>query len=163
MWIQGTFCEACGYSVWLFNAANPEVHKYGPKAISSTTAMTTVGDRMWIATSQTSGSITKHVLQVYAADGEKTSGDTQPLQVLPAVDDRPLRMLYDGHALWLLTGGENQGSIFQLDPQSGATLNKLDIPPAEKGDVPWDMAFDGHNLWVLTTMQLVKVSLPWAQ
>lgn len=165
MWITGTFCYQCGYAIWIYNAANPQPQeqKYGPQAISSTWAMTTVGDRMWVATEETNGNITTPVLQVYAADGEKTNGDTQPLQTLPPVDDKPIRLLYDGHALWLLADGKNRGALFQLDPQSGATMNKLDIPASVEGDSPVDIAFDGHNLWVLTTMQLVKVSLPWAQ
>lgn len=161
MWIMGTFCEACGYNIWLFNTANLPEEKYGPKAVENTTAMTTVGDRMWVATEKTNGNITTPVLQVYAADGEKTSGDTQPLQTLSPVDDNPLSLLYDGHALWLLAGRKNQGALFQLDPQSGATVNRLDIPPSEKGDGPVDIAFDGHNLWVLTVKQLVRISLPW--
>jgi len=161
MWIMGTFCQECGYDIWLFNTANLPEEKYGPKAVENTTAMTTVGDRMWVATEKTSGNITTHVLQVYAADGEKTSGDTQPLQTLAPVDDHPLSLLYDGHALWLLAGGKNQGALFQLDPQSGATVNRLDIPASMEGDVPADIAFDGHNLWVLTVKQLVRISLPW--
>ena len=163
MWIMGTFCEHCGYDIWLFNTANLQEEKYGPKAVEQTTAMTTIGNRMWVATEKTNGNITTPILQVYAADGEKTSGDTQPLQTLSPVDDHPLSLLYDGHALWLLAGGKNQGALFQLDPQSGATVNRLDIPPSEKGDVPGDIAFDGHNLWVLTGKQLVRISLPWAQ
>ena len=83
-----------------------------------------------------------------------------PLQTLPAVDDHPLSLLYDGHALWLLAGGKNQGALFQLDPQSGATVNRLDIPASVEGDVPVDITFDGHNLWVLTVKQLVRISLP---
>ena len=161
MWITGSFCEACGYNIWLFNTANLQEIKYGPKAIVSTTAMTTVGERMWVATEQFNGNIGAPILQVYAADGEKTSGDTQPLQTLTPVDDHPLSLLYDGHALWLLAGGKNQGALFQLDPQSGATVNRLDIPPSEKGDVPLDIAFDGHNVWLLTVKQLVRISLPW--
>ena len=161
MWIMGTFCEGCGYDIWLFNTANLPEEKYGPKAVELTTAMTTVGDRMWVATEKTNGNITTPILQVYAADGEKTSGDTQPLQTLPPVDDHPLSLLYDRHALWLLAGGKNQGALFQLDPQSGATVNRLDIPASVKGDVPADIAFDGHNLWVLTVKQLVRISLPW--
>ena len=161
MWIMGSFCEGCGYDIWLFNTANLQEEKYGPKAVEQTTAMTTVGNRMWVATEKTNGNITTPILQVYAADGEKTSGDTQPLQTLSPVDDHPLSLLYDGHALWLLAGGKNQGALFQLDPQSGATVNRLDIPASVEGDVPADIAFDGHNLWVLTIKQLVRISLPW--
>jgi hypothetical protein len=157
MWIVGTFCEACGYNIWLFNADTPSEDKYGPRAVGSSTTMTAVGDRMWIATSETGG----YVLQVYDANGGKINGDTQPLLKVPAADDRPLRLLYDGHALWLLAGGKNSGALFQLDPQTGVVVNKLDIPASEKGDDPEDMAFDGHDLWVITVKQLVRISLPW--
>jgi len=51
---------------------------------------------------------------------------------------------------------------YQLDPQTGATIESLDLIGDQgraKGDIPKDIATEGDNLWIVTTFQLLRVKL----
>jgi len=79
-------------------------------------------------------------------------------------------MLFAGNSLWLLwTSGDKAGLLYQLNPQTGATLNSLDLVKAQiwpkdgipiNNDLPIDIATEGNNLWILTKFQLLVVKMP---
>jgi hypothetical protein len=73
-------------------------------------------------------------------------------------------MLFAGNYLWVVyTHGAKAGFLYQLDAQTGETIDSLDLV-GEAGrsvsDVPQDMATEGDNLWVLTSRQLLRIKLP---
>lgn len=76
-------------------------------------------------------------------------------------------MLFAGNFLWLLwTGGEKVGFLYQLDPQTGATINSLDVAVDKAPDefvadtAPQDIATEGDNLWILMRFHLLRIKLP---
>ena len=81
-----------------------------------------------------------------------------------------VKMLFAGNSLWLLwTSGDKAGFLYQLNPQTGATLNSLDLVKAQvwlkdgipiNNDLPIDIAAEGNNLWILTKFQLLVVKMP---
>jgi hypothetical protein len=75
-----------------------------------------------------------------------------------------LKLFSAGNYLWVLdTLGDKMGWLFQMDPETGATVASLDLVGDEGrtiGDLPMDIATEGDNLWVLTGRQLLRIKLP---
>jgi len=122
------------------------------------------GDRMWIV-GGTIGNKPTHTLDAYSADLDQLIKEKGPLASVPlTADPQGSRLFMAGSYLWLLwTQEEKIGFLYQLDPQTGATINTLDLVGDQgraKGDVPRDIATEGDNLWVLTTFELLRIELP---
>jgi hypothetical protein len=124
--------------------------------------MVLAGDKMWMADTGDDGS---YVLEAYPADIEQAMETTGPLLSGPSPDSESLiKLFFAGDYLWVLdTIGDKMGYLFQLDPQTGETVNSLDLIGDEGraiGDLPMDIATEGDNLWVLTGRQLLRIKLP---
>jgi hypothetical protein len=117
---------------------------------------------MWMAGDWSGDS----VLEAYPADIEQGMETTGPLLSVPLPDNASgMKLFYAGDYLWMLdTLGDNKlGWLFQVDPQTGETVNSLDLvgdEGREAGDLPMDIATEGDNLWVLTGRQLLRIKLP---
>ena len=79
----------------------------------------------------------------------KTDTDIQTLSV-PAELKLPKAITYDGISLWVAGTGEGAG-IYQLDPETGSVLNKLEIPTTS-------LSWDGSNVWYLDGQTLRSIS-----
>lgn len=125
--------------------------------------MVLTGDKMWMADTGNDGS---YVLEAYPADIEQAMETTGPLVSAPSPDsESSIKLFFAGGYLWVLDtiGDEKLGYLFQVDPQTGETLNSLDLVGDEGraiGDLPMDIATEGDNLWVLTSRQLLRIKLP---
>jgi len=125
--------------------------------------MVLAGDKMWMADTGNDGS---YVLEAYPADMQQGVEITRPLVSGPSPDsESSLKLFYAGDTLWVLDtiGDSKMGWLFQVDPQTGETLNSLDLVGDESravGDLPMDIAAEGNNLWVLTSRQLLRIKLP---
>jgi hypothetical protein len=125
------------------------------------------GDRMWIAggLSETASSAPIHTLSAYWANMDQAMQETGPLASVPLmVIPSEVELLFAGNTLWVAyTGGEKMGFLYQLDPQTGATINSLDLIGDQGrsiGDIPSALASEGDNLWILTARQLLRIKLP---
>jgi hypothetical protein len=119
---------------------------------------------MWIAGGW-SGTTPIYLLEAYSADMDKAMEETGPLASVPLMDSyQKIKLLYAGNYLWVVyTHGEKAGFLYQLDPQTGATINSLDLVRDQGrsiSDVPMDIASEGDNLWLLTSRQLLRIKLP---
>ncbi len=144
---------------WPFITHQPD----GTHAVGLGSPMVLAGDRMWAAGGW-SGDPPSYVLEAYPADMDLAMQQTKPLASVPLLGSDSVRMLYAGNTLWLIyTDGEKLGWLYQLDPQTGATLDSLDLvgdSGRSVSDVPQDLVAEGENLWVLTTRQLLRIPLP---
>jgi hypothetical protein len=125
--------------------------------------MALAGDRMWMVTGGEGGG-QPLTITAYPADMDQLMKEMKPLAKVTLMDEsHQIKMLYAGNYLWLLwMGGDKRGFLYQLDPQTGATINSLDLVGDQgraKGDIPHDFATEGDNLWILTTFQLLRVKL----
>ena len=104
-------------------------------------------------------------ITAYPADMDQLMRETKPLAKVTLMDEsHQIKILYAGNYLWLLwMSGDKRGVLYQLDPQTGATINSLDLVGDQgrsKGDIPRDMATEGKNLWIVTIFQLLRIKLP---
>jgi hypothetical protein len=106
-----------------------------------------------------------HILEAYSADMDQLMQETKPLVIVPWTDDAAeMKMLFAGNFLWVLTThGDKRGYLYQLDPQTGATLNTLNVIGDQShngiNDVQ-DMVTDGENLWIRELGYLLRIKLP---
>jgi hypothetical protein len=126
--------------------------------------MALAGDRVWMVTSGAGGG-QNLTITAYPADMDQLMKATKPSAIVTLMDSsHQIGMLYAGKYLWLLwKSGEKRGFLYQLEPQTGATVNSLDLVGDEgraKGDIPLDMAAEGDNLWIVTMFQLLRIGLP---
>lgn len=126
--------------------------------------MTLAGDRIWMVTGGEGGG-QPLTITAYPADMDQLMKTTKPLAKVTLMDkSHQIKMLYAGNYLWLLwMAGDKPGFLYQLDPQTGETINSLDLVGGQgraKGDIPRDMATEGKNLWVVTMFQLLRIKLP---
>ncbi len=126
--------------------------------------MTLAGDGMWMVGSGGGGG-KNLTINAYPADMDQLMQQTKPLVTVFLMDkSHQLGLLYAGNYLWVLwEGGDKRGYLYQLDAQTGATLNSLDLigdQGRKKGDIPHGFATEGDNLWILTTFQLLRIKLP---
>ena len=101
----------------------------------------------------------------YPAGMDQLMKETEPLATVRLMNNgSSFGLLYAGNYLWLLwKGGDERGFLYQLDPQTGATINRLDLVGDQgraKGDIPKDIATEGDNLWIVTRFQLLRIKLP---
>ena len=178
MWITGELGGACDDMI-LINVDDPSmgwcpdewpflIHTPdGVSAVNPGSPMVLTGDRMWIAGSwsaESLGDSASYTLDAYPADLDQAMKETGPLASVSLLDsDSSVMMLFAGDYLWLVYTGDKAGWLYQLDPQTGATINSLDLV-GDQGraisDVPQDIATEGDNLWVLTSRQLLRIKLP---
>ena len=126
--------------------------------------MTLAGDRIWMVTGGEGGG-QPLTITAYPADMDQLMRETKPLANVTLMDkSHQIKMLYAGNYLWLLwMSGDKRGFLYQLDPQTGATINSLDLIGDKRGNGlsdPQDIATEGDNLWILTTGQLLRLKLP---
>lgn len=126
--------------------------------------MTLAGDRIWMVTGGEGGG-QPLTITAYPADMDQLMKETKPLVIVPLMDSsHSVRILFAGNSLWVLwTSGDKRGFLYQLDPQTGATIDSLDLVGDQgraKGDIPHDFATEGDNLWIVTTFQLLRIKLP---
>ena len=119
---------------------------------------------MWMAGSGGGGN-QNMTLNAYPADMDQLMKQTKQLvSVRLMANSSQFRLLYAGNFLCLLWyGGDQRGFLYQLNPQTGATLNSLDLigdQGRKKGDIPKDFASESDNLWIVTTRQLLRIKLP---
>jgi len=124
--------------------------------------MVLAGDKLWMADTGEDGS---YVLEAYPADIEQAMEITGPLLSGPSPDsESAIELFFAGDYVWVLdTLGDKMGYLFQVDPQTGETINSLDLVGDEGraiGDLPMDIATEGDHLWVLTARQLLRIKLP---
>jgi hypothetical protein len=150
-------------SDWPFIVRNPE----GEHTVGLGSPMVLAGDRMWIGggMSETTSAAATHVLEAYWANMDKAMQETGPLASVPLMESyNSISMFYANNYLWVVyTGGKAAGFLYQLDPQTGATINSLDLVGDKGrsiGDIPTAIASEGDNLWILTTRQLLRIKLP---
>jgi Na+-transporting NADH:ubiquinone oxidoreductase subunit NqrB len=115
----------------------------GYSNVGNDSPLVLAGDRVWIGGGWV-GNKPTYTLEAYPADTDQLMKEKAPLVSVPLVDSyRGVKILYAGNSLWLLwTRGDKPGFLYQLDPQTGATLNSLDLVEAQdwaKGDVPIDI------------------------
>jgi outer membrane protein assembly factor BamB len=177
MWITGDTGGSCDDLVFI-NTDHPSedicqnplpfMNNSGDKAGSvaiGTSIMTLAGDRMWMAGRGGGDGNQNMIIVAYPADMDQLMQKTEPLATVRLMDDgSQFGLLYAGNYLWLLwKGSAERGFLYQLDPQTGATINSLDLVGDQgrsKGDIPVDIATEGDNLWVLTRRQLLRIQLP---
>ena len=181
MWMTGSTAEDCD-DLFIINTDDPSkvyfpchypfLNRMTGKNNQSTTEVegslvTFAGDRMWITGSSihSLGQAENNDLEAYSADMDKLFKETKPLVVVPWADDiTEMKMLFAGNFLWVLTThGDKRGYLYQLDPQTGATLISLDVTGNQShngfNDVE-DMATDGEYLWIREMGFLVQIKLP---
>jgi hypothetical protein len=127
--------------------------------------MALAGDRMWMAASGGGEGNQNMTIVAYPADMGQLMKETKPLTTVRLMNKgSQFGLLYAGNFLWLLwKGSDERGFLYQLDPQTGATINSLDLvgdQGRKKGDIPQDFATEGDNLWILTRYQLLRIILP---
>jgi hypothetical protein len=175
MWMTGTGGEDCD-GMDFINTDNPSQDQTqcrypfldhaeeGYSNVGDISPLVLAGDRMWVAGAW-SGTKPTYTLEAYSADLDQLMKEKGPLASVPLMDDpQKVKMLFAGNYLWLLwTNGDKKGLLYQLDPQTGATINTLDLVGdlgGAKGDNPQDLATEGNNLWILTTFNLLRIKLP---
>ena len=80
--------------------------------------------------------------------------------MVPSPDDLPIALIGDQDGLWMLAGGKKWGYLYQLDPQTGALLDSLDLVGAEqKNTFTSNIALDDHDLWVSMAKELLRIHL----
>jgi hypothetical protein len=181
MWMTGVGAEDCDGADFI-NTDDPSQDRHqcrypflnhakeGYSNVGDKSPLVLAGDRMWI-TGVWSGAKPTYTLEAFPADVGQLMKETKPLVSVALMDDpEKVKMLYAGNYLWLLwTSGNKPGILYQLDPQTGAILNSLDLVKAQtwdKGgvpihnDLPIDIAAEGNNLWILTKFQLLNVQMP---
>jgi hypothetical protein len=175
MWMVGSGPPGCD-GLDFINTDNPSQDLYqcrypflnhseeGHSNVGSGSPLVLAGDRVWIG-GVWSGNKATYTLEAFTADVDQLMKETKPLVSIPLMDSPvKIKLLYAGNYLWLLwLRGEQAGFLYQLDPQTGATINSLDLV-GDQGQVitndPMDIATEGDNLWILTTGQLLRISLP---
>jgi hypothetical protein len=153
--------EQCHYPFLLHDAQK------GDSNVGDESPLVLAGDRVWIAGSW-AGTPPTYTLDAFSADMGQLMQETKPLVSVPLMDDpRKVKMLFADNFLWLLwTRGEKTGFLYQLDPQTGATINSLDVavdqaPGEFLADIrPVDIATEGDNLWILMQWHLLRIKLP---
>ena len=166
MWIAGNNLSDCNPVLSVVSADDPSQH-YAAWAIdlkgdSCARPITLIGDRMWVSMSVPAGNRTyTTALWAYAANGSKMTKEThQPLVMVPSPDDLPIALIGDQDGLWMLAGGKKWGYLYQLDPQTGALLDSLDLVGAEqKNTFTSNIALDDHDLWVSMVKELLRIHL----
>jgi hypothetical protein len=136
----------------------------GSSGVGPTNPLVLAGDRIWIGRG-ISGTNPTYSLEAYPADLDQLMKETGPIASVPLPQSyKTIKMLYAGKYLWVVYAlGDKPGILFQLDPQTGETINSLDLIGEEgrsKGDVPQGLATEGDNLWILTVRQLIRIKLP---
>jgi hypothetical protein len=126
--------------------------------------MALAGDRMWMVTGGEGGG-QPLTITAYPADMDQLMKEMKPLAKVTLMDEsHQIKMLYAGNYLWLLwMAGDKLGFLYQLDPQTGETINSLDLVGNQDrsiADIPRDMATEGKNLWIVTMFQLLRIQLP---
>ncbi len=110
------------------------------------------------------GDSPEYILEAYPTNIDEAMKTTGPLVSVPLPDDDSnVMMIFAGDYLWLVCTGDKVGWLYQLDTQTGETINSLDLVGDEGravGDIPMDIATEGENLWVLTSRQLLRIKLP---
>jgi len=178
MWITGEMGHSCD-QLLLINTSDPSTascpdewpflshNSDGGVTPGPGSPLVLAGDRMWIGGgwSGTSQSGPIHLLEAYPTDMDEAMKATGPLASVPLEDTYlKIKMLFAGNYLWMVyTHGEKAGLLYQLDAQTGETMNSLDLVGEEGrslSDVPQDMAAESDNLWVLTSRQLLRIKLP---
>lgn len=175
MWITGELGGACDDLI-LINVNDPttgwcedEWPFFSEAADGMGNPMLLAGEKMWMAGSwgaPASADGSSYVLEAYPADMEQGMQTTGPLISAPSPDsESAIKLFYAGNYIWVLdTLGDNKmGWLFQIDPQTGKTVNSLDLVGDEGralGDLPMDIATEGDNLWILTARQLLHIKLP---
>lgn len=139
-------------------------HSGGSSGVGPSSPLVAAGDRMWIGQT-VAGTNPFRTLAAYWANMDLLMEETAPLASVPLPDDpQKCKLFSAGDCLWVLwTGGEQAGFLYQLDPQTGATVNSLDLVGDEGrsiSDVPMDIASEGGSLWILTSRQLLRLELP---
>jgi hypothetical protein len=174
MWLTGD--TGHGDGLIFINTDNPTQGRYqtrwpflvhradGSSGVGPGNPLVLAGDRIWIGKG-ISGANPTYSLIAYSANMDQLMNETGPLASVPLQDSyQKIKMLYAGNYLWVVyTHGVKPGILCQLDPQTGETLNTLDLIGDEgrsMGDVPQDLATEGDNLWVLTVRQLLRIKLP---
>jgi hypothetical protein len=127
--------------------------------------MVLAGDRMWMAGRGGGDGNQNMTIVAYPTDMDQLMKETKPLATVRLMNNgSQFGLLYAGNYLWLLwKGSDERGFLYQLDPQTGATINSLDLVGEQgrkKGDIPQDFATEGDNLWIVTRFQLLRVKLP---
>jgi hypothetical protein len=175
MWMVGSGPPDCD-GLDLINTDNPSQDLYqcrfpflnrsenGSSNLIGVSPLVLAGDRVWIGGGW-AGKKPIYTLDAFTADVDQLMKETKPLASVPLLDDpQKIKLLYAGNTLWLLwLRGEQAGFLFQLDPQTGATISSLDLTGEQVNVVtndPMDIATEGDNLWVLTTGQLLRIKLP---
>ncbi len=137
--------------------------KEGYSNVGDSSPLVLAGDRVWIAGAW-SGTKPSYTLEAFSAGLDQVVQETKPLASVSLPDNpQKMKMLFAGKSLWLLwTSGDKLGYLYQLDPQTGATINTLDLvgDQGKAKGFPHDLATEGNNLWVLTTFQLLRIPLP---
>lgn len=177
MWITGDMAGSCDDLVFI-NTADPSkavcqnplpfMNNSGDKVGSVSVGMSIMalaGDRMWMAGRGGGDGNQNMTIVAYPADMDQLMKETKPLATVRLMNNgSQFGLLYAGNYLWLLwKGSDERGFLYQLDPQTGATINSLDLVGDQgraKGDIPHDFATEGDNLWIVTTFQLLRVKLP---
>ncbi len=177
MWMTGSYAEDCDQLI-MINTDDPS-KVYAPchmpflnrmtgansglSTESTGSLVTFAGDRMWLVGQYMNAP--NHIFEAYSTDMNQLMKETKPLVIVPWTDvTTEMKMLYAGNYLWVLTThGDHQGLLYQLDPQTGVTLNTLDVIGVQKGNglaEVKDMATDGKYLWIREMDYLVQVPLP---
>jgi len=126
--------------------------------------MALAGDRIWMVTGGEGGG-QPLTITAYPADMDQLMKATKPLAKVTLMNkSHQIKLLYAGNYLWLLwKSGDKRGFLYQLDPQTGVTINSLDLIGGQRGNGfsdPQDIATEGDNLWILTIGKLLRVKLP---
>ncbi len=143
----------------------PDTGPRGGEVVPSLSTMTLAGDTMWMLAGQPSGGNGAYTIVGYPADMEQLMKQVGPQAIVPLMDasSSDIRMVYAGKSLWLAwESGDKRGWLYRLNPRTGATLDSLDLvedPGREKGEVALDLATEGENLWVLTLYRLIRIRL----
>lgn len=174
MWMTGDTGEGDG--LVFADASDPSKGRYqnrwpflvhqadGSSGVGPADPLVLAGDRIWIGRG-ISGVNPTYSLEAYTADVDRLMGDKGPLAGVPLLDSyQSIKLLYAGGYLWVVyTGGDQAGLLCQLDPQTGETINSLDLvgdAGRSISDIPQSIAAESDNLWVLTTRQLLRIKLP---
>ena len=177
MWMTGNGPEHCD-GLDFFETDNPSQDHYqcrypflnhaseGYSNVGGDSPIVLAGDRVWIGGGW-SGTNPTYTLEAYPADMDQLLQQTKPLVSVPLPGSQRAKMVFARNSLWLLwTGGENMGFLHQLDPQTGATINKVRVAMDKApGDfvadlAPADIATEGGNLWILMRFHLLRIKLP---
>jgi hypothetical protein len=177
MWITGDTGGSCDDLVFI-NTADPTKDicqnplpfmnnsgdKVGSVSVGSS-IMVLAGEKMWMAGRGGGDGGQNMTIVAYPADMDQLMKETQPPTPVRLMNNGSnFGLLYAGNYLWLLwKGSDERGFLYMLDPQTGATINSLDLIGDQgraHGNVPIDIATEGDNLWILTRFQLLRVKMP---